>query len=119
MKLHERGGAAATYYYYLGQDSMQPEKKEEKPAKENAFLSAWRTKRRGGFARTGGKFKHESYTDYVSRYDTVKKSGKAVGPLLSVEDHALAERVLTRLSETNRDPVRVRELRSRLMHTGD
>jgi len=73
------------------------------------------TAKRCSLAKTFKKAKHESYDEYLSRYEAKTKSGAAVGPLLSSQDHALAVRVLTRLSEAHRDPVRVRELRERLL----
>ena len=72
-------------------------------------------------AKTLKKMHHESiYEEYVVRY--TDKNDISL-PFLSRADHDLAARVMARLSEAGRDPVRVKELCVKLLlpeqHIGD
>ena len=73
---------------------------------DNPFALAWHMKNKG--------YKSH-YDSYVARHAQLKESNGSLAPLLSREDHALAWRVLSRLTEDQRDPARVRVLRSRLL----
>lgn len=108
-RMLESGGAVLAHYYYYNTDDEAP----KHPA--SALVVPPKQKKMRYILR---------YEDYSARYDAASKTEGTMPPRLSPSEHALAVRVLTRLSEAHRYPERIRELRNRLLlaelpQTGD
>lgn len=122
-RMVESGGAVVAYYYCntdedppkrpapvheVSPPGMKKMVKKMKKHKEidNPFALAWSMKKKG--------YKSH-YDSYVARHAELSESTGSMTPMLSPSEHALAWRVLARLSEARRDPDLIRELRNRLL----